>query len=154
KIAKKHLLLVFLIVFFLGRGAVALAQTPSSTTQKEPEFIVPARPTVSNPAEFQRPGVLQVEYGFNANFHAPGVRDQEDTPLAIRFAASRRILLEIDMDGFISQVAEGSPRETDQLGDCQFGIQSVLVPESETRPGFALAYYLKAPTASSAKGLG
>src|SRR5690242_20158399 len=48
---------------------ISFAQTTASA---EPDFIVPARPTVSNPAEFQKPGVLQIEYGYNANFHAPG----------------------------------------------------------------------------------
>ena len=31
----------------------------------EPDFIVPARPTASNPGEFQRPGVLQLEPSFS-----------------------------------------------------------------------------------------
>jgi Putative MetA-pathway of phenol degradation len=37
------------------------AQTQSGTNDDEPDFIVPARPTVSNPAEFQRPGVLELD---------------------------------------------------------------------------------------------
>ncbi|MBZ5553412.1 MAG: transporter [Acidobacteriia bacterium] len=122
-------------------------------TGEEPDFIVPARPTVSNPAEFQRPGVLQLEMGYNSNFHARGVRSELDTPMAIRFAASRRILLEFDSDNVISQVNSDGFRMT-SVGDTQIGIQGVAGHESHSRPGIAFAYYLKLPTASSAKGLG
>src|SRR5438132_10696927 len=78
----------------------AEAQSVTPTPDDEPDFIVPARPTVSNPAEFQRPGVLQLELGYNGNFHSQGSFNTEtDFPLAIRFAVNRRILLEVDNDG-------------------------------------------------------
>ena len=134
-------------------SAVALGQTTSPASADEPEFIVPARPTFSNPAEFQKPGVLQLEYGYNANFHAPGVRAEQDSPLALRFAVSKRILLEMDIDAIITQTAEDRKRAT-SFGDCQVGIQLVLMHESSSAPGIAVAYYIKAPTASSLKGLG
>ena len=141
--------------------ASAIAQTvapsPSPTASAsagmdEPDFIVPSRPTVSNPAEFQRPGVLQLEFGFNSNFRAPGNASEEDFPLALRFAASRRLLIEIDLDNPQSQKASGM-RATG-VGDTQLGIQVVLQHEKETRPGIAIAYYIKLPSASETKGLG
>ena len=132
---------------------VANGQTPSSPPVDEPEFIVPARPTVSNPAEFQRPGVLQIEYGYNANFHANGVSVAQDTPLALRFAISRRVLVELDTDSPISQTVIGGVRTTG-MGDTQLGIQTVLQHESQSRPGVAVAYYIKFPTARSTQGLG
>src|SRR6266704_6046248 len=79
------------------------ATSAQSSSSNEPDFIVPSRPTVSNPAEFQKPGVLQLEFGFNSNFHAPEDGSQEDFPLALRFAASRRVLLELDLDSPLSQ---------------------------------------------------
>ena len=120
--------------------------------QSGPDFIVPARPTVSNPAEFQKPGVLQLEVGYNANFRAPGTHLQQDLPLALRFAVSRRVLLEFDGDSPSSQ-SDGGIRTTGQ-GDTQLGIQVVLHHENEKRPGFSVAYYIKLPTADSLKGLG
>ena len=120
--------------------------------QDEPDFIVPARPTVSNPAEFQQPGVLQLEIGYNSNFRAPGIHLQQDMPLALRFAVSRRLLLEFDGDSPSSQSAAGM--RTTGAGDSQLGIQVVLQHEKESRPGFSLAYYVKLPTADSVKGLG
>lgn len=129
----------------------------SSQPDDEPDFIVPARPTVSNPAEFQKPGVLQLEYGYNANFHAAEFSVEQDTPLALRFAVNRRLLLEFDADSPASQTVSeegfGKVRMTG-AGDTQLGVQAVLQPENKSRPGISLAYYIKLPTASSAKGLG
>ena len=140
-----------LLMLLLVAGAL-VASAQSSTPSREPDFIVPARPTVSNPAEFQQPGVLQLEFGYSANFHAAGVSLAQDAPLALRFAISRRLLLEYDGDNPISQTAGGT--RTTGLGDTQLGIQLVLRHESESRPGIAVAYYVKLPSASSAKGLG
>src|SRR3989440_833497 len=134
-------------------GFAAKVQAQDQNSSDEPDLIVPARPTVSNPAEFQRPGVLQLELGYNANFHAPGLRAEQDMPFALRFAASRRVLLEVDVDGFISQTTEDR-KSVVGFGDCQLGIQAVLWHEDKSMPGIAVAYYIKAPTASGSKGLG
>jgi hypothetical protein len=132
-----------------------LTQNPpeSEEAEDEPDFIVPSRPTVSNPAEFHRPGVLQLEFGYNSNFRAAGIRTEQDAPLALRFAASRRVLLEFDGDNPLSQRTSDGVRATG-AGDTQLGIQAVLRHQSKTKPGVALAYYIKLPTASTAKGLG
>jgi len=150
---KTFLATLIALFIFLSRPAVADAQTTPSASDDEQDFVVPARPTFSNPAEFQRPGVLQLEYGYNANFHAPGINVAQDTPLALRFAASSRFLLELDSDLVISQSAPGGIKVTG-FGDMQLGIQGVLEHEKESRPGIAVAYYIKLPTAGSSKGLG
>jgi hypothetical protein len=145
---------ISLLTLSLWASAIIIvAQTTSPVTNDEPDFIVPARPTVSNPAEFQRPGVLQIEYGYNANFRASGIDVEQDTPLALRFAVSRRLLLELDTDSPISQTPTGGMRETG-AGDTQLGAQCVLQHESGTHPAIAVAYYIKLPTASDTKGLG
>lgn len=69
-------------------GFAAKVQAQDQSAPDEPDFIVPSRPTVSNPAEFQKPGVLQLEVGYNANFQAPGIHLQQDMPLALRFAVN------------------------------------------------------------------
>lgn len=145
-IITRSLSLVCLTILCL---TVARGQDPAAD---EPDFIVPARPTVSNPAEFQKPGVLQLEFGFNSNFKAPGPSSEQDLPLALRFAVSKRLLLEFDGDSPLSQNSAGV--RTSGAGDSQLGIQFVLQHEKERRPGFSLAYYIKLPTASSTKGLG
>ena len=139
--------LALIVAFALGSFVKVEAQD-----QSEPDFIVPARPTVTNPAEFQKPGVLQLEVGYNANIRAPGTHLQQDMPLALRFAVSRRLLLEFDGDSPSSQSEAGV--RTTGAGDSQLGIQVVLHHENEKRPGFSFAYYIKLPTADSIKGLG
>ncbi len=144
---------LLLALVALSLPLLAHAQTPTPTPDTEADFTVPARPTVSNPAEFQRPGVLQLEFGYNANFRTPnGPRAAQDAPLALRFAATRRLLFEVDLDNPVSQTLAGL-RMTG-AGDTQLGVQGVLQHETKTRPGVALAYYIKLPSASSAKGLG
>jgi hypothetical protein len=151
-----HLVRPFLLASLLASAVsiVCVGQGPNQSVsgKDEPDFIVPSRPTVSNPAEFQRPGVLQLEFGFNSNFHAPGDSSEQDFPLALRFAASRRILIELDLDSPLSQEVMGVRRTG--AGDTQLGIQAVLQHEKETLPGIAVAYYIKLPSASETKGLG
>ncbi len=54
-----------LALLFAGAlgGFAAKVQAQDQSSSDEPDFIVPSRPTVSNPAEFQKPGVLQLEVG-------------------------------------------------------------------------------------------
>lgn len=144
--------LLFLALLFAAACGAAVAQTTQTTTDDEPDFIVPARPTVSNPAEFQRPGVLQLEYGFNGNWRAPGDVSEQDTPLALRLAVSRLLLFELDTDSPFSESAGGT--RVTGAGDTQLGAQLVLRHEDEHGPGVALAYYVKLPTASASDGLG
>ncbi|MEP6903091.1 MAG: transporter [Actinomycetota bacterium] len=143
-----------LLFLFLAGIASVVAVFPQTTpADDEPDFIVPARPTVSNPAEFQKPSVLQLEFGYDANFHASQFRAQQDTPLAVRFAVNRRILVEFDSDSPYSQTDKSKMTITG-AGDSQLGIQFVLQPENKNRPGIAAAYYIKIPTASEEKGFG
>ena len=115
-------LLSFALLFtLLGGAAFAQTQTQGETNDDEPDFIVPARPTASNPAEFQSPGVLQIEYGFNGNWRARDYSSQQDTPLALRLAVTRRLLFELDTDSPFSQ-KENGVRETG-AGDTQLGAQ-------------------------------
>jgi hypothetical protein len=129
------------------------AQQSQSKKQDEADFIVPARPGISNPAEFQKPGVLQVEYGYDATFRAEDFRLQQVAPIALRFAATRRLLLELDLDTVRSETDDAGTRTTG-VGDTSIGVQAVALHDTEEHPALAFAYYLKLPSASEAKGLG
>ena len=139
-----------LLLLVACSSLVSLAQT--ADPPPEPDFIVPARPTVSNPAEFQKPGVLQLEFGFNRSLRATEGGSLWDFPLAIRFAASRRLLVEFDGDSPFAQ--ESSGMRLTGAGDSQLGVQVVLQHEQHKCPGVSLAYYIKVPTASSSRGFG
>lgn len=128
-----------------------IAVTQSQT--EEEEFIKPSRPSVANPAEIQKAGVLQVEYGYDANFHAAEFRTEQTATLALRFAATSRLLLEADLDTVESQTDETGVRMTG-LGDTRLGFQVVALKDTEQHPALAFAYYVKLPSASENKGLG
>ncbi|MDQ2747776.1 MAG: PepSY domain-containing protein, partial [Acidobacteriota bacterium] len=125
----------------------------SQDKTEEAAFIVPQRPTASNSAEFQRPGVLQLDYGYDSNFNADGTPSQQFLPLALRFAVSPRILVEFDNTNFITQTSPDGTRQSG-IGDTNLGVQYVIHHQTDTTPGIAASYYIKIPTASSSKGLG
>jgi hypothetical protein len=129
------------------------APTKPAPEAEEEEFIEPARPGVSGPAEFQKPGVLQLEYGYDANFRARNFRTQQTLPLALRFAAASRLLLEVDLDSLKSETDETGLRQTG-IGDTRVGFQVVALKDTEQHPALAFAYYAKLPSASTDKQLG
>jgi hypothetical protein len=123
--------------------------------QKSPEakLIEPTRPTIANSAEFQEPGILQVEYGYDGFYRSDNFRSQDSAPLVLRFAAHERLLLEAEIVTVISQEDTTGNRETG-FGDSRFGLQVVAAKEGDKTPAVAFAYNIKVPTASSEKGLG
>jgi hypothetical protein len=155
---KNSVVLLLLLLFSRGPASAQQEQgtrPPANTSAAEAgaAYVVPARPTVSNPAEFQRPGVLQMEFGFNSNFRAAGVSSEWDAPLALRYAVSSRLLFEFDGDSPFRQRLTGGAHSSG-IGDTALGVQGVLRHRKGTRPGVALAYYVKLPTADARKGLG
>jgi hypothetical protein len=124
----------------------------SSSQQEEAEFIKPSRPSLANPAEIQKPGVLQIEYGYDANFRGSEFRTQQTLPLSLRFAASSRLLIELDLDTVKSETDETGNRETG-VGDTRLGLQVVALKDTESHPALAFAYYIKLPSGSEEKGL-
>ncbi len=129
------------------------ATSHQSSDEEEEEFIEPSRPNVANSAEFQKPGVLQIEYGYDGNFRGEDFRSQQSAPLTLRFAASKRVLFDFSIDTVVSEVDEMRKRETG-VGDTRVGVQILAISDTEKHPALAFAYYVKAPTASSEKELG
>jgi hypothetical protein len=157
------LLLLLLIPALTAQAQQIISSAPVTDTLRPPavtqpqteeeEFIKPGRPSVSNPAEIQKAGVLQVEYGYDANFRAEEFRTEQTATLALRFAASSRLLLEADLDTVKSQTDETGVRMTG-IGDTRLGFQVVALKDTEQHPALAFAYYVKLPSASETKGLG
>ncbi|HJR09426.1 MAG TPA: transporter [Pyrinomonadaceae bacterium] len=127
---------------------------PQAGQAEEEEFIKPSRPSVANPAEIHKAGVLQVEYGYDANFRSQELHTEQTAPLALRFAATSRLLLELDLDTFKSETDEATRMRETGLGDARVGLQVVALKDTAKHPALAFAYYVKLPTASEEKGLG
>jgi Putative MetA-pathway of phenol degradation len=124
----------------------------SSKRQQNDDFIVPSRPTVSEPADIQRVGVLQLEIGLDAEFDAKEFRNQQTTPLDLRFAVLSRMLLNFQLEIVKSQVNPTGVRATG-VGDAIIGLQ-VIAFKKTGYPTVAFAYHSKLPTASKEKNLG
>jgi hypothetical protein len=124
----------------------------SANPQQKDDFIKPSRPTVSEPADIQRVGVLQLEFGLDAEFDAKDFRNQQSTPLELRFAALSRLLLSFLLETVKSQVDRTDGRMTG-VGDAIVGLQVVAFKKTGY-PTFAFAYHSKLPTASKQKDLG
>jgi hypothetical protein len=159
--------ILLIVAFFMMAAADAHAQQlivpvtdslPSSAalqaSQEEEEFIKPSRPSVANPAEIQKAGVLQLEYGYDANFRAEDFRSEQTLPLTLRFAASSRLLLEASIDTIKSQREEEAGTRLTGIGDTRLGLQVVVLKDTERHPALGFAYYVKLPSASKEKGLG
>jgi hypothetical protein len=135
-----------------GRPPSPAAVIQPSSGQEE-DYIKPSRPGVAVPAEIQKSGVLQVEFGYDANLRAGEFCDQQAAPLTIRFAASSRLLLALDFETVKSEADQEGRRETG-VGDTRVGAQWVALKDNKNHPALAFAYYLKLPSASREKGLG
>lgn len=138
----------------ISNASNASSLPQGSQPEEEEDFIKPGQPGVANPAEIQKAGVLQVEYGYDANFRSRDLHTEQTGPLSLRFAASSRLLLELDLDTFKSQTDEETRVRETGIGDTRLGLQIVALKETATHPALAFAYYVKLPTASEAKELG
>lgn len=134
------------------RGSLYAA--PQPTPDEEEEDVKPGRPGVANPAEIQKPGVLQLEAGYDSNFRAEEVRDEQTLQLALRYAATKRLLVEVGLDAVRSETDAGTRRRQTSVGDTRLGLQVVALEEADGRPALAFAYYVKAPTAREGLGTG
>jgi len=154
---------VFALILFSFSGA-ASSQTPGvpiarstpappHTDEEDEDLIEPSRPTTANSAEFQKPGIVQIEYGYDGNFRSDEFRSQHSAPLTVRFAPLERLLLQFDVDTVISEKDETGMSETG-VGDTRAGVQILALKDTEKHPALAFAYYAKLPTASHEKGLG
>lgn len=123
-------------------------------TEEDEDFIKPARPSVANPAEIQKRGVLQIEFGYDSNFRASDFRFQQSAPLNIRFAAHSRLLLEVEVETLQSERREKGGKIETGVGDTRLGFQIVALKDMEKRPALAFAYTVKIPTVSESKMLG
>lgn len=100
------------------------------------------------------PGTYSFTYGFNANASPrSGGAQTEKAGFAFAVYLTRRIFLELDNDNVVSSKASPDPRVTG-FGDTTLYVGADALLEAKGRPGITVLYGIKAPTASSRKGLG
>lgn len=134
-------------------GVLVAAPLRAQQSGGSEQPIQPSRPVIANAAEVQKPGVLQLEVGYTGYRRAQEFRDEQSTPVSLRFAASRRVLVAADVDAVKSQLDKQRTRATG-IGDTWLGAKGVAVGDAERHPALAVAYWVKLPTASERDGLG
>ena len=166
--ARSRALCLSLLVLAAARGARAQTGVPFSGSLLGPahaaqsqggggedeDDVKPSRPGVASPAEIQKPGVLQLEVGYDANLRARDVRAEQTLPLTLRYAATKRVLLQLDFDAVKSETDEATRVSLTGVGDTRVGLQLVALEDTDEHPALAFAYFVKIPTADGDKGLG
>ncbi len=147
------LLRLTVLTFFLPLAVRAQSHAGGDGHEGEAPLIKTSRVTITNPAEFQKAGMLQLEYGYDAYYRAEDFWMEQAGPLTLRFAATDRLLLAADIVTFISERHhEHDPLET-SFGDTRLGFQVVALKQTPERPALSFAYYVKLPTGSEEKEL-
>jgi hypothetical protein len=130
-------------------GPVCAQQTqqfpsPAQTDVKTDDAgdVMPIRrkhPRVSRPAEFQGPGILQLEYGYDGNFHSSDLRTDQSGSLSLSFPPTEWLLLEFSMDTILAQTFS-SGLGAKGVGDTRAGFQTTAVKDGKRHPSIAFAY--------------
>lgn len=143
----------------MGRGVrlltavLFLSLAIAGQDEEEENYIAPTRPGVSESAQVQKKGVLQIEYGGDFDFNSPDFRNSQTAPLGIYFAATKRLRLDFEIETFTSQKSLINGRETG-VGDVNLGFKTIARDKPKERLAIAFSYAVKLPVASDKKGLG
>ncbi len=141
----------------LGRGILItafvlfLSFAAAAQDDDDEDFISPVRPSVSESAEIQKKGVLQIEYGADSDFDTPDFRNRQSAPLGIYYAVNKRLRLDFEFETIVSQKDE--MRETG-IGDVNLGFKAIARDNPKKKLAVAFAYSVKLPAASEEKNLG
>ncbi len=111
----------------------------------------PNRPTVANPADITQYGVLEIEYGWDRTSLGAGAR-VDDLVGLLKFG----LLCDVELRWSTTSVLlENQPAGGQTgIGDNWFGPQIRFYRQTAHVPSLAFNYSIKAPTASTMKGLG
>ncbi|MGH9745856.1 MAG: transporter [Candidatus Acidiferrales bacterium] len=111
----------------------------------------PNRPTVANPADITQYGVLELEYGWDRTSLGAGARLSDGAGL-LKFG----LLCDVELRWTMTSVLVENRQAGGQTGtgDNWFGPQIRIYHQTAHVPTLAFSYAVKAPTASTMKGLG
>jgi Putative MetA-pathway of phenol degradation len=139
----------FLSIFFVL--SIVSAATIDGQQNEDEDYLSPVRPTISDSGKIQKKGVLQIEYGIDADYRAPDYLNRQTAPLGIYFAANKRLRLDLEVETFTSQRFFG--RESG-IGDVTLGFKTLLRTDPDKHLAVGFAYDIKLPSANENKNLG
>jgi hypothetical protein len=135
---------------WMGRQTGCYA--PSIEAKPYPPLAAnPNRPTVANPADITQYGVLELEYGWDRTSLGAGARLTDLTGL-LKFGLLCDIELRWNTTSILAQNSQAGGQTG--IGDNWFGPQVRFYRQTKHVPSLAISYAVKAPTASTQKGLG
>src|SRR5207245_6462080 len=136
----------------LATGVIARGQTPdtspatSENQQMGPKLdeitAVPNRPTFASTAEMVRPGVFEIEYGFEA------AKGHQNINGLLKWGAVKNLEL-----WFLNNPVERDSG-TAGLAESGAGLKYKLLPQKNARPTLAVLYVATLPTARPELGVG
>jgi hypothetical protein len=152
------------LFFFMSVGVSCAQQGPPHQSDPKPaeEPISPSdeskavkrkRSGVAHPAEFQSPGALQLEYGYDGNYRSKDLLADQSGSLTFSLSVLDKLQAELDLDTITSQT-DRSERQRSGIGDAYIGFQITTLQDTKQHPSLAFAYFVKLPLASEVKGLG
>lgn len=147
--SKINLRIAFLLTFVFVFSVAAFGQEEDD----DEDYISPVRPTVSDSATIQKKGVLQIEAGGDFEFRSPDFHNAQDAPLAVYFAATKRLRLDFEFESVASEKDLRRNRETG-IGDVTLGFKVLARDKPKKRLAVAFAYSIKLPAADEERKLG
>jgi hypothetical protein len=150
----RNLCLGFILAFSWVEPTLALQASPNG--EAVADVAVKAKRKlgkVSKPADFTGAGLLQLEYGYDGDFRAPGVDADQLGTISLLFNATEDFQLELDFDTFHARTSELDQTDIG-IGDSDASAQLTTASESQYWPALAFAYRVKFPTADENAGLG
>src|SRR5438270_1497459 len=151
----KFLPLIGALVVLLLSGDLLRAQEKRGTEPSEcfsnSVVSVPSRPTFSNGTDTTQCGVMEFEYGWQRQWPAAAVH-QDNVGGGLRLGITPRLDLHWSSDALLSIADAGGTYRG--FGDSWVGFKYRSREQSRRAPALGLMYMAKIPSADSSQGLG
>lgn len=123
------------------------------TDDDDENYTVPVRPSISESANIQKKGVLQIEAGADFDYRSMDFRNAQNSTLGVYYAATSRLRLDFEFEPLVSE-KDLLFRRASGIGDVNLGFKTVIRDKPEKKVAAAFSYSIKLPTASEDKNLG
>jgi Putative MetA-pathway of phenol degradation len=150
-VAKRYLSAVAGLCLGMVLPAATQAEGPEQACLSTVISSVPSRPTVSNGADTTQCGVVEAEYGLERQWPGGGAH-RDDLSGGLRLGLTPRLDFHWASGDFWN-IVDGSGRRTG-FGDTWLGLKYRFLSQTKHRPGLAVFYQAKVPSADETRGFG
>lgn len=150
-IRQNALFLAFLIPALASAPSLAEEPEDTSCNSTAPLSAHPNRPTETSPATITPCGFIEHEYGFSRQW-APGDLKVNRLSGLVRYGIGPHFEFRWNRDDLVQNTTSKDTQRG--VGDFWLGGKTPLLKQNKIRPDMALGYAVKAPVASTEKGIG